>query len=81
METQRVGKMSYETSIQDRIDSLNKDIYKKILQYRHNVSKKRYGLAEIKANEILELKSILRSNQDIGYHMFEMEPDEGYYTN
>ena len=73
--------MSYEDALMERINSLNKDILKKIINYRANIERKEFGLAQIKASEILELKSLLRSNQDIAFYMFNMEPEQGYFTN
>jgi hypothetical protein len=73
--------MNYELSVLDRIDSLYKTMTEKTIQYKYNKANGRHGMAEIIAGEILELKSILHSNQSIAFNFFQIIPDQGFYTN
>lgn len=67
--------------IRDRIDSLVNQQNKKILKWQSAIKNKRYGLAEVFVEEILDIKTLIRANEDVLIVVFEQTPQQGYYIN
>ena len=73
--------MNYYEKITLRIDNIYRQIYSKTLQYKKAVKDKRLGLAQVFAEEILDLKSLLRLNQEIMTIIFHNNIDQEFHVN
>jgi len=73
--------MTTEDHVLNRLDNLYQLMNKKILLFQKHIMSHRYGLAEIEAENILEVKDLIRANQDVLVSVFNLHPTHDYYVN